>query len=69
MSKLSKLLKVNSISQKLILSKSYPLALCKDILKKDTISVLGYGPQGQSQSLNLRDNNLNVILQQISFKY
>ena len=31
-------------------------------LKDDTISVLGYGPQGRSQSLNLRDNNINVIL-------
>ncbi len=31
-------------------------------LNDDTISVLGYGPQGRAQSLNLRDNNINVIL-------
>ncbi len=59
---MNNILKLKNVSEKLILSKSYPLILCKDILKKDTISVLGYGPQGRSQSLNLRDNNLNVIL-------
>ncbi len=39
---------------------------CKDkissYLNNNTISVLGYGPQGRSQSLNMIDNNINVIL-------
>ena len=34
----------------------------KNILSKDTITTLGYGPQGRSQSLNMRDNGLNVIV-------
>ena len=54
--------KLNGINQKLILSNAYPLNTCKKILEKDTISVIGYGPQGKSQSLNLRDNNFNVLL-------
>ncbi|CAG8659419.1 1011_t:CDS:2, partial [Funneliformis caledonium] len=30
--------------------------------KNDTIAIIGYGPQGSGQSLNARDNGLNVIL-------
>ena len=48
--------------QEIILSSNYPPSKCKDILKNETISVLGYGPQGKSQALNLRDNDHNVIL-------
>jgi ketol-acid reductoisomerase len=48
--------------QPIILSSKYSPLKCKDILQNETISVLGYGPQGKSQSLNLRDNNHNVIL-------
>jgi ketol-acid reductoisomerase len=33
-----------------------------DILKNKTITTLGYGPQALSQSLNMKDNELNVIL-------
>ncbi|KAJ1885405.1 Bifunctional acetohydroxyacid reductoisomerase, partial [Kickxella alabastrina] len=33
-----------------------------DYFKNDTIAVLGYGPQGHGQGLNLRDNGLNVIV-------
>ena len=35
---------------------------CHNVLKNETISVLGYGPQGRGQSLNLRDNKFPVIL-------
>jgi ketol-acid reductoisomerase len=31
-------------------------------LKFETMAVIGYGPQGRSQSLNLRDNKCNVIV-------
>ncbi|KAI9592953.1 ketol-acid reductoisomerase [Syncephalis fuscata] len=38
----------------------------KEVLKKifaqDTLAVIGYGPQGRGQSLNLRDNGLNVVV-------
>jgi len=46
----------------IILSENYSPLNCKTMLEKDTISVLGYGPQGRSQSLNLRDNRHNVVL-------
>jgi ketol-acid reductoisomerase len=31
-------------------------------LKNETIAIIGYGPQGRNQSLNLRDNKQNVIV-------
>jgi ketol-acid reductoisomerase len=38
----------------------YPLSKCNCNLKNKQIGIIGYGPQGKGQSLNLRDNNFNV---------
>jgi len=40
----------------------FSIAKCHTILKKDLIATIGYGPQGRSQSLNLRDNGFKSIL-------
>jgi len=40
----------------------YPPDRIKQILGNETIAVLGYGVQGKGQSLNMRDNGLNVII-------
>lgn len=40
----------------------YPPEKIKAILAGETIAVLGYGVQGRGQSLNMRDNGLNVIV-------
>ncbi|KAJ1654163.1 Bifunctional acetohydroxyacid reductoisomerase [Dispira simplex] len=40
----------------------YPREKLQEIFGKDTMAVLGYGPQGRGQSLNMRDNGLNVII-------
>ena len=40
----------------------YPPDRIKQILGSETIAVLGYGVQGKGQSLNMRDNGLNVII-------
>lgn len=42
----------------------YPLSKAKEILKDETLAVIGYGVQGPGQSLNLRDNGFNVIVGQ-----
>ena len=34
----------------------------KSILKNETCTILGYGPQGQGQALNLRDSGINVCV-------
>ena len=42
----------------------FPLEKAREVLKNDTIAVIGYGVQGPGQSLNLRDNGFNVIVGQ-----
>ena len=42
----------------------FPLEKAREILKDETIAVIGYGVQGPGQSLNLRDNGFNVIVGQ-----
>jgi len=34
----------------------------KDILSNETCAVLGYGPQGQAQALNLIDSGVKVCI-------
>ena len=40
----------------------FPLAKAKEVLKNETIAVIGYGIQGRGQSLNMRDNGFRVIV-------
>ena len=42
----------------------FPLEKAKEVLKNETIAVIGYGVQGPGQSLNLRDNGFKVIVGQ-----
>ena len=41
-----------------------PLSKARQILKNETIAVIGYGVQGPAQALNLRDNGFNVVIGQ-----
>src|SRR5262245_56589126 len=40
----------------------YPPERIQQILGNETVAVLGYGVQGRGQSLNLKDNGVNVIV-------
>jgi ketol-acid reductoisomerase len=42
----------------------FPLSKALDVLKNDTIAIIGYGVQGPGQALNLRDQGFNVIVGQ-----
>jgi ketol-acid reductoisomerase len=42
----------------------FPLTKALEVLKNETIAIIGYGVQGPGQSLNLRDNGFNVIIGQ-----
>ncbi len=42
----------------------FPLAKALEVLKDETIVVIGYGVQGPAQSLNMRDNGFKVIIGQ-----
>lgn len=42
----------------------FPLAKAQEILKDEVVAIIGYGVQGPGQSLNLKDNGINVIIGQ-----
>ena len=42
----------------------FPLERAREVLKDETIAVLGYGIQGPGQACNLRDNGFRVIVGQ-----
>ncbi|KAJ2707556.1 Bifunctional acetohydroxyacid reductoisomerase [Coemansia spiralis] len=57
-----KTLKFGGSEEKVYERGDWPKAKLHEYFKNDTIAVLGYGPQGHGQGLNLRDNGLNVIV-------
>ena len=50
--------------ENVVMREEFPLEQARDILKNETIAVIGYGVQGPGQALNLRDNGFNVIVGQ-----
>ncbi|CAG8474046.1 13228_t:CDS:2 [Gigaspora rosea] len=40
----------------------WPKEKFQKLFENDTIAIIGYGPQGRGQSLNAKDNGLNVIV-------
>jgi len=52
------------VNEKVITREEFPLSKAQQVLKQDTIAVLGYGVQGPGQSLNMRDNGFRVIVGQ-----
>ena len=57
-----KKININGFLENIIERSDYPLEKCKKILNKEVTAILGYGPQGSGQSLNMRDQGFNVIL-------
>lgn len=52
------------IEENVVTREEFPLSKAQEVLKDETIAVIGYGVQGPGQSLNLRDNGFNVIVGQ-----
>lgn len=50
------------VSEDVVTSEEFPLKKAQEVLKKETIAVIGYGVQGQGQALNMRDNGFRVIV-------
>lgn len=47
-----------------VTSEEFSLSHAQDVLKNEVVAVLGYGVQGPGQSLNMRDNCIDVIIGQ-----
>ena len=57
-------LNFGGIDETVVTREEFPISRAREVLKGETIAVIGYGVQGPGQSLNLRDNGLNVIVGQ-----
>ena len=52
------------VEETVVTRDEFPLEKAREVLRNETIAVIGYGVQGPGQSLNLRDNGFNVIVGQ-----
>ncbi len=52
------------VEEEVVTREEFPLEKAREVLKNETIAVLGYGVQGPGQALNLKDNGFNVIVGQ-----
>ncbi len=52
------------VTENVVTRDEFPLSKAREVLKDEVIAVIGYGVQGPGQSLNLKDNGLNVIVGQ-----
>ena len=50
--------------EEVVTSEEFTLSRAQEVLKNETVAVLGYGVQGPGQALNLRDNGIRVIVGQ-----
>ena len=57
-------MKFGGVVEQVATRDEFPLEKAREVLKNETIAVIGYGVQGPGQALNLRDNGFNVIIGQ-----
>jgi ketol-acid reductoisomerase len=57
-----KTIEINGVREEIIERSDFPLEKMRAILGDEVTAVLGYGPQGRGQSLNLRDQGFNVLV-------
>ncbi len=50
--------------EEVVTREEFPLSKAQEVLKDETVAVIGYGVQGPGQALNLKDNGVNVIVGQ-----
>ncbi|MDY6903325.1 MAG: ketol-acid reductoisomerase [Thermodesulfobacteriota bacterium] len=53
------------VQENVVTSDEFTIEKAREVLKDETITVLGYGVQGPAQALNLKDNGFEVIIGQI----
>lgn len=52
------------VEEEVVTREEFPLSKAIEVLKNETIAIIGYGVQGPGQALNLKDNGFNVIVGQ-----
>ena len=57
-------LNFGGVEENVVTRDEFSLDKAREVLSGETIAVIGYGVQGPGQSLNMKDNGLNVIVGQ-----
>ncbi len=52
------------VNENVVLREEFPLSKAIEVLKNETIAIIGYGVQGPAQALNMKDNGFEVIIGQ-----
>lgn len=52
------------VREEVVTREEFPVSQALDVLKDETIAVIGYGVQGPAQALNMKDNGFRVIIGQ-----
>ncbi|MBX6380687.1 MAG: ketol-acid reductoisomerase [Thermoflavifilum aggregans] len=52
------------VPEEVVTREEFPMEKARQVLKDETIAIIGYGVQGPGQALNLRDNGFRVIIGQ-----
>ena len=52
------------VKEEVVTRGEFSLEKARNVLKEETVAIIGYGPQGHGQSLNLKDNGVRVIIGQ-----
>jgi ketol-acid reductoisomerase len=52
------------VLETVVTREEFPITKAREVLKNETIAIIGYGVQGPAQALNMRDNGINVIIGQ-----
>lgn len=52
------------VEEEVVTREEFPMEKAQEILKDETIAIIGYGVQGPAQALNMRDNGFNIIVGQ-----
>jgi ketol-acid reductoisomerase len=55
---------IGGVTEEVITSEEFPLSKAQEVLKDETVAILGYGVQGPGQALNMKDNGIKVIVGQ-----
>ena len=52
------------VIEDVVTSDEFPIEKARDVLRDETVAVIGYGVQGPGQSMNMKDNGIHVIVGQ-----
>ncbi|MEN6465037.1 MAG: ketol-acid reductoisomerase [Syntrophaceae bacterium] len=60
---------IGGVMEEVVTSEEFTLEKARQVLKDETVAVIGYGVQGRGQALNMRDNGIKVIVGEGEFNW